>query len=969
MATTSNFLTIAAATAVVWLALSSRRERTGKLGGLPPGPPTIPILGNLLQIPRSRAHLRFAQWAKECGSDVITVKLGPQIAVVLSSARAIKEVLDKRSGSTSDRPSVHINTIVTHDHDVIHEVDLPSQYFYRHIERYAASAVLSIAYGKRSVRYDSALLGEFNRDLHRWMALMDPGEHPPIDMLPFLQKLPEFMASWKTEAREVRGLQRGLFMRLLEECEERVAAGEETPFYMGDILKSKESLGLEREQIAYLGGDLFAAGTDTTATTLHVFIWIMVKYPEVQRKAQEEIDRVVGRLPVQQDAEDLPYLQAVIKELHRLYVILPMGVPHAASEDVEVSRSLTPVIIVRAHKCLMNVSPAKWVYADATYRDEDAFDKPDVFDPERYLLTPHGTKPGYDDSAFRSTLMFGSGRMIAAMRLLWTFSFEAAKDASGMDIPLDTSRWKTAFVEGPLPYECSIVPRSAERIADIERAFKVDATPTLKAFEYRLDESDEDWLSHWAKTYSSDIITVMMGPQHLFVLSSAEAVKEILDRQSGLTADRPRLRVNDYISGDLSIVFAHYTAKWRRVRKAEHLLLSIGTVRKYIPIQEAESTQLLYNLATTPKDFHRHLERYAGSIILSITYGRRSVRHNSSVAEAMLSNLHRFDVLVAPVHNFFLDVFPVAWKLPDFISPWKREARGVGRERRELYMKLLGECEERMAAKEDAAFYMADVLRNQDDLGLEREQVAYLGGDLFGAGMDTASSLLQTLVWVMVTHPEVQKKAQEEIDGVIGGLPTYDDAENLPYVQAMIKEIHRHYVVAPLNAPHAATGDIEYKGYILPQGSVIVGNLYTFDEPHTFKPERFLLTPFGTKPGVDGSAFRSTLMFGAGRRICPGMHLASNTIMIATMRLLWAFSFEPAKDAAGVDIPLDRSHWKTTFIEGPLPFECSIRPRSEERAKAIEKAFKVDAAPTLKAFEYGLDAQDEEWLKQARGGI
>lgn len=86
--------------------------------------------------------------------------------------------------------------------------------------------------------------------------------------------------------------------------------------------------------------------------------------------------------------------------------------------------------------------------------------------------------------------------------------------------------------------------------------------------------------------------------------------------------------------------------------------------------------------------------------------------------------LIRFDVLVAPVHNFFLDVFPVAWKLPDFISPWKREAREVGRERRELYMKLLGECEERMAAKEDAAFYMADVLKNQDDLGLEREQVA-----------------------------------------------------------------------------------------------------------------------------------------------------------------------------------------------------------------------------------------------------
>ena len=90
----------------------------------------------------------------------------------------------------------------------------------------------------------------------------------------------------------------------------------------------------------YLGGDLFAAGTDTTATTLHVLVWLMAKYPEMQKKAQEEIDRVVGRLPVYQDAEELPYLQALIKELHRLYVILPMAVPHAAAEDVEVSFSM-----------------------------------------------------------------------------------------------------------------------------------------------------------------------------------------------------------------------------------------------------------------------------------------------------------------------------------------------------------------------------------------------------------------------------------------------------------------------------------------------------------------------------------------------------------------------------------------------------------------------------------------------------
>ena len=81
---------------------------------------------------------------------------------------------------------------------------------------------------------------------------MAPGNHPPVDMFPFLQRLPEFLAPWKTEAREVRKLQRGLFMRLLEECEERLATGDDTPFYMADILRSQESLGLEREQLAYV---------------------------------------------------------------------------------------------------------------------------------------------------------------------------------------------------------------------------------------------------------------------------------------------------------------------------------------------------------------------------------------------------------------------------------------------------------------------------------------------------------------------------------------------------------------------------------------------------------------------------------------------------------------------------------------------------------------------------------------------
>ncbi|KAL1704617.1 cytochrome P450 [Schizophyllum commune] len=527
-----TLLTLAFAAALAWLACLLRAARNGKRDRLPPGPPTIPILGNLLQLSSPRMHLQFTEWAKKYNSDIITVMLGPAPAIVLSSARAVKEVLDKQSGSTSDRPPLHINMVVTGDLDIVlaryterwrrirkaehlllstttvqkfipiqeaesaqllYEFATAPKDFYHHLERYAASTVLSITYGKRSVRYESSVAEEFTRDFNRWLTLMAPGNHPPVDMFPFLQKLPEFLAPWKTEAREVRRLQRGLFMRLLEECEERVATGDDTPFYMADILRSQESLGLEREQLAYLGGDLFGAGMDTTATTLQMFVWLMVKYPAVQKKAQEEIDRVIGYLPVQEDAKDVPYLQAVIQELHRLHVLLPMAAPHAASEDFD------GYIIPKGAFILPNIY--------AIYHDAGLFDEPEAFKPERHLQTPHGTKPGVDDSAFRSTLMFGGGRricpgmhlahntvIVAAMRLLWAFSFEPAKDAAGQEIPLDVTRWKTAFVEGPLPFQCFIQPRSAERIKVVERAFKVDATPILKTFEYRLDERDEEWL-------------------------------------------------------------------------------------------------------------------------------------------------------------------------------------------------------------------------------------------------------------------------------------------------------------------------------------------------------------------------------------------------------------------------------------------------------------------------------------------
>jgi len=80
----------------------------------------------------------------------------------------------------------------------------------------------------------------------------------------------------------------------------------------------------------------------------------------------------------------------------------------------------------------------------------------------------------------------------------------------------------------------------------------------------------------------------------------------------------------------------------------------------------------------------------------------------------------------------------------------------------------------------------------------------------------------------MTLHPEVQRKAQEEIDRVIGNkrLPSMEDRENLPYVNAIVKEVFRWHPVGPMGLPHMTTQDDVFNGYLIPKGAIILANIW-----------------------------------------------------------------------------------------------------------------------------------------------
>lgn len=80
----------------------------------------------------------------------------------------------------------------------------------------------------------------------------------------------------------------------------------------------------------------------------------------------------------------------------------------------------------------------------------------------------------------------------------------------------------------------------------------------------------------------------------------------------------------------------------------------------------------------------------------------------------------------------------------------------------------------------------------------------------------------------MTLYPEVQRKAQEEIDNVVGTrrLPSFDDREKLPYVDAIVKEVLRWHPVAPLGLPHMTTDNDIFNGYLIPKGALIISNIW-----------------------------------------------------------------------------------------------------------------------------------------------
>jgi hypothetical protein len=132
-------------------------------------------------------------------------------------------------------------------------------------------------------------------------------------------------------------------------------------------------------------------------------------------------------------------------------------------------------------------------------------------------------------------------------------------------------------------------------------------------------------------------------------------------------------------------------------------------------------------------------------------------------------------------------------------------------------------------------------------------------------------------------------------------------------------------------------------------------------DPRRFNPDRFADDPRSLYESAIGEASkRDNYNFGAGRRMCQGIHIAERSLFLAISRFVWAFDFSPALDANGKPVKYDVDDLRGGITVEPAPYDCIIKPRSERKAQIIHDVVSKDA-------DSYLDPQTGQWKKTPEG--
>jgi cytochrome P450 len=259
----------------------------------------------------------------------------------------------------------------------------------------------SLLYGQKFLSSNLPFVDEYAEAIKLLSEANDPSAYPPLDLLSWLRYIPAWLAPWTEHVKRTIHVRNKLFYGLLENLIQAMKAGKSEPCYLGLVLERQEQLGMSHDEVVFLGSIILDGGTESGTAYLQSLVLALLSFPDAQKKAQEEIDEIVGdsRLPALENYQNLPYVRALVDEVQRFRPLFPIAIPHIATDEI----SYKQYVIPKGSMLVMN----EW----GIFHDPELFDAPEEFRPERFLHSRYGTKQGADTAAFRDNLAFGAGRV------------------------------------------------------------------------------------------------------------------------------------------------------------------------------------------------------------------------------------------------------------------------------------------------------------------------------------------------------------------------------------------------------------------------------------------------------------------------------------------------------------------------------------------------------------------------------
>ncbi|KAI0319837.1 cytochrome P450 [Amylostereum chailletii] len=450
----------------------------------------------------------------------------------------------------------------------------------------------------------------------------------------------------------------------------------------------------------------------------------------------------------------------------------------------------------------------------------------------------------------------------------------------------------------------------------------------------------------WSREFDSDIISVTVLGQTSIILNSAEAIADLLDKRGSNYSDRPDMvMINDLMGWDWSFSLMRYGQRWRDYRKVFQHYFNITAEHR--PIQLAVAEDLLQRLHRDPTRIAHHLKHYTAAVIIKRVYGYEIQAENDPYVK-LVDEASQSTSLANLQGAFVVEFLPSLKHIPEWFpgagfkrqaKEWRKLARAIIEVPFALVKKELSRVQSEGKAK---PCYVTSVLEQNNatpDEAVDEDLIRGTAAVSYAAGADTSVSGLTSLILALLLHPEHQRAIQEELDTVLGSaerLPNFEDKDEMPYLNACLKESLRWIPILPLGVHHRSLVNDIYKGYFIPGGTPVLANGWAvlhndavFPEPEKYNPRRFLENPNLPDPIDNG-------VFGFGRRACAGRPMALDTIWIAIASILTVFDIKKAKDANGHEITPE-----VKFKPGALihveDFPCDIVPRSPQHLALLQQ--------------------------------